>query len=81
MWVIDYWRQVDLNTIAIKWFGWVTQNGRIEVKWDTHENCSVQETQLPSSLMDVGIKQCMVYNQMQMCQIWTSMRPRVCVHK
>ena len=41
IWVIDYWRQSDLNIITLlplEWFGWVTQDSKVQVDWDSCEN-------------------------------------------
>jgi hypothetical protein len=57
MWMIDYWRQANLNHITLlpmEWFGWVTENGMVKVEWDAQENL---ESQYSSSHMDVAAKQ------------------------
>ena len=41
LWVIDYWRQAPLNSVTLlplQWFGWETENGRVQVEWDSLES-------------------------------------------
>ena len=57
VWMIDYWRQANLNHITLlpmEWFGWVTENGMVKVEWDAQENLESQHSSLH---MDVAAKQ------------------------
>ena len=41
LWVIDYWRQSYLNNVTLlpmDWFGWKTEDGTVQVEWDSPEN-------------------------------------------
>ena len=41
LWVIDYWRQANQNTMTLlpmDWFGWVITSGQLQLEWDSPEN-------------------------------------------